>query len=184
MILTINLDPVESIPKLYDAIDSITRMVMDAKDNVDNPEIKAARQAIVDNAMKLLGAPVETQAEKKKLMLADNRVFDLGVDDLAALDAFILELKDDLDIPGYEEDLLRAMVMEADEASDALLEYGTIEPEQAAAITETREKYAAREEAAAAQAEEVAPAQSGTASSAEPAKRFILCPKCGERIWL
>lgn len=67
MILTINLDPVASIPKLYDAIDSITRMVMDAKDNVDNPEIKAARQAIVDNAMKLLGAPVETQAEKKKL---------------------------------------------------------------------------------------------------------------------
>lgn len=67
MILTINLDPVESIPKLYDAIDSITRMVMDAKDNVDNPEIKAARQAIVDNAMKLLGAPVEPQAEKKKL---------------------------------------------------------------------------------------------------------------------
>ena len=61
-----------------------------------------------------------TEAEKKKLMLADNRVFDLGVDDLAALDAFILELKDDLDIPGYEEDLLRAMVMEADEASDAL----------------------------------------------------------------
>lgn len=67
MILTINLDPVESIPKLYDAIDSITRMVMDAKDNVDNPEIKAARQAIVDNAMKLLGAPVEAKAEKKKL---------------------------------------------------------------------------------------------------------------------
>lgn len=33
------------------------------------------------------------------------------------------------------------MVMEADEASDTLLEYGTIEPEQAAAITETREKY-------------------------------------------
>ena len=28
-----------------------------------------------------------TEAEKKKLMLADNRVFDLGVDDLAALDA-------------------------------------------------------------------------------------------------
>ena len=125
-----------------------------------------------------------TDAEKKKLMLADNRVFDLGVDDLAALDAFILDLKDDLDIPGYEEDLLRAMVMEADEASDTLLEYGTIEPEQAAAITETREKYAAREEAAAAQAEEIAPAQSGTASSTEPAKRFILCPKCGERIWL
>lgn len=108
----------------------------------------------------------------------------MGVDDLAALDAFILDLKDDLDIPGYEEDLLRAMVMEADEASEALLEYGTIEPEQVAAIAENREKYAAREDAAAARAEEVAPAQSGAASPSEPAKRFILCPKCGERIWL
>lgn len=50
-----------------------------------------------------------TEAQKKKLMLADNRVFDLGVDDLAALDEFVQDLKYDLDIPGYEEDLLRAM---------------------------------------------------------------------------
>ena len=34
MILTINLDPVEALPKLYDAVDGITRMIMDAKDNV------------------------------------------------------------------------------------------------------------------------------------------------------
>lgn len=125
-----------------------------------------------------------TEAQKKKLMLADNRVFDLGVDDLAALDAFVLELKDDLDIPGFEEDLLRAMVMEADEASDALMEYGTIEPEQAAAITETRERYAARDEAAAQSAEEVTPVSAGAPAADEPARRFVLCPKCGERIWL
>ena len=56
MILTINLDPVEALPKLYDAVDGITRMIMDAKDNVDNPETKAARETIVANAMKLLGA--------------------------------------------------------------------------------------------------------------------------------
>ena len=125
-----------------------------------------------------------TEAEKKKLMLADNRVFDLGVDDLAALDALVLELKDDLDIPGFEEDLLRAMVMEADEASDALMEYGTIESEQAAAITETRERYAARDEAAAQSAEEVTPVSTGVPTADEPARRFVLCPKCGERIWL
>lgn len=125
-----------------------------------------------------------TEAQKKKLMLADNRVFDLGVDDLAALDAFVLELKDDLDIPGFEEDLLRAMVMEADEASEALMEYGTIEPEQAAAITETRERYVARDEAAAQNAEEVTPASTGAPAAGEPARRFVLCPACGERIWL
>ncbi len=66
MLLTINLDPVAALPKLYDAIDSITRMVMDAKDNVDNPETKAARQTIVDNAMKLLGASSAPAAEGEK----------------------------------------------------------------------------------------------------------------------
>ena len=68
MILTINLDPVEALPKLYDAVDGITRMVMDAKDNVNNPETKAARETIVTNALKMLGAePQNSEGSKKKL---------------------------------------------------------------------------------------------------------------------
>lgn len=126
-----------------------------------------------------------TEAQKKKLMLADNRVFDLGVDDLSALDAFVLELKDDLDIPGFEEDLLKAMVMEADEAAEALSEYGMIEQERVDTINETREKYEAQETAAAQKAEEVQPVQtSAPAAPSEPTRKYILCPKCGERIWL
>lgn len=126
-----------------------------------------------------------TEAQKKKLMLADNRVFDLGVDDLAALDALVLELKDDLDIPGFEEDLLRAMVMEADEASAALSKYGTIDPERAEEIRETGQRYEAREAAAAARAEDGTPPTAGEQpQQAEQGGRFVLCPKCGERIWL
>lgn len=124
-----------------------------------------------------------TETQKKKLMLADNRVFDLGVDDLAALDAFVLELKDDLDIPGFEEDLLRAMVMEADEAGDALREYGTISPDKTKEIEATRERYEAQDEAAAQNAKEVTPAGVGMNAPGET-RRFVLCPKCGERIWL
>ena len=123
-----------------------------------------------------------TEAQKKKLMLADNRVFNLGVDDMEALDAFVQELKDDLDIPGFEEDLLQAMVMEAEEATQALLEYGTIEPKQAEVIQQTHEKYQVQEEAAAEQAEEVALAR--PPQQEETPGRFVLCPKCGERIWL
>ena len=82
-----------------------------------------------------------TEAQKKKLMLADNRIFDLGVDDLSVFEAFVQDLKDDLDIPGYEEDLLRAMVMDAEEASQALCEYGIIEQEQADTIIETHQRY-------------------------------------------
>ena len=126
-----------------------------------------------------------TEAQKKKLMLADNRVFDLGVDDLSALDAFVQELKDDLDIPGYEEDLLRAMVMEAEEAAAALGEYGTIDEDRAEAIRDARVRTEAREEAAAKASEEYIPPEANAPSQeGEPARRFILCPKCGERIWL
>lgn len=123
-----------------------------------------------------------TESQKKKLMLADNRVFNLGVDDMDALDAFVQELKDDLDIPGFEEDLLQAMVMEAEEATQALLEYGAIEPGQAQAIRQAREKAQAQEQAAAEQAEEATPAQQPRQEEAPG--RFLLCPKCGERIWL
>lgn len=126
-----------------------------------------------------------TESQKKKLMLADNRVFDLGVDDMAALDALVLELKDDLDIPGFEEDLLRAMVMEADEASAALSEYGTIDQERAEEIRETGERYEARQAAAAARSEDCTPQATGEQpQQAEQGGRFVLCPKCGERIWL
>lgn len=127
-----------------------------------------------------------TEAQKKKLMLADNRVFDLGVDDLAALDEFVMELKDDLDIPGYDEDLLRAMVMEADEAGEALREYGTIDRDKVEEIRETGERYEAREEASAQKAEQYIPQEGpgGAPVQAEQTQRFVLCPKCGERIWL
>lgn len=126
-----------------------------------------------------------TEAQKKKLMLADNRVFDLGVDDLAALDAFVLELKDDLDIPGFEEDLLRAMVMEADEAAATLSEYGTIDEDRVEEIRDAKERVEAQEEAAAQKAVEyIPPKPEEREHQPEPTRRFILCPKCGERIWL
>ena len=128
-----------------------------------------------------------TETQKKKLMLADNRVFNLGVDDMEALDAFVQELKGDLDIPGFDEDLLQAMVMEADEAAQALMEYGAIEPEQTEAIRQTHEKYKAQE-AAAERAEEVPTAQpeqaAGVSGQNESTDSFVVCPKCGERIWL
>lgn len=126
-----------------------------------------------------------TEAQKKKLMLADNRVFDLGVDDLDVLDAFVLELKDDLDIPGFDEDLLKAMVMESDEASETLAEYGTVDTEKVEEILGNHEKQEARVEAAVQKAEEYMPeAQAPAHGAEEQSRRFVICPKCGERVWL
>lgn len=140
-----------------------------------------------------------TENEKKKLMLADNRIFDLGVDDMAAFDAFILELKDDLDIPGFDEDMLKSLVMDSDEADELISDYGIIPEERIQEIKTTEEKYEARDEEAAKKAiehipvkppiqipEEVREAAGYEAPfQAEEVKhRYILCPECGERIWL
>lgn len=134
-----------------------------------------------------------TEVEKKKLMLADNRIFNLGVDDMAAFDEFILELKDDLDIPGFDEGMLRSLVMDVDDVDDLISGYGLITEEKAEEMIETRERYEAREEKAAESAIEYTPAPAPTTNSVTGEKqseaeevehRFILCPKCGERIWL
>ena len=50
-----------------------------------------------------------TDKEKKKLMLADNKIFELGYDDTDAFDAILKELEGDVDIPGWDEDLLKML---------------------------------------------------------------------------
>lgn len=132
-----------------------------------------------------------TEQQKKKLMLADNRIFDLGVDDMAAFDAFILELKEDLDVPGFDEDMLKSLVMDTKEADDLLSDYGLIPKERAEEMRDTRAKYEARDEEAARSAIEHTPEEVREAAgyaapfkAEEAERRYILCPKCGERIWL
>lgn len=135
------------------------------------------------------------EKQKKKLMLADNRIFDLGVDDMAAFDEFIHDLKDDLDVPGFDEDMLKSFVMDTKEAEDLISDYGLIPEEKAEKMRQTAEKYEERDAAASRTAVEYVPNQimdevreeTGYAApfKAEQAeRRFILCPKCGERIWL
>lgn len=125
--------------------------------------------------------------QKKKLMLADNRIFNLGVDDMAAFDAFVLELKDDLDIPGFDEDMLKTLVMDTDEADALISGYGVIPEDRAEEIRDAREQYEAQEEAAVKEAVEVVRDKTDYSApyQAEQAERkFLVCPKCGERIWL
>lgn len=126
-----------------------------------------------------------SDSQKKKLMLSDNRIFDLGVDDMATFDSFILDLQNDLDVPGYDEDMLRSLVMDAAEAVDLLTNYGVASPEKIDEIRETEERYKAREDAAAQNAELRAITGVEEAYKAEATEhKYILCPKCNEKIWL
>lgn len=139
-----------------------------------------------------------TEQQKKKLMMADNRIFDLGVDDMAAFDSFILDLKDDLDIPGFDEDMLKSFVMDSKQADELLSGYGIVPEDRAEEIRETGARYEQRDAAAAENAIEYTPAPPPAVSdevreaagyaapfkAEETEQRFILCPQCGTRIWL
>lgn len=135
-----------------------------------------------------------TEAQKKKLMIADNKIFSLGIENLDTLNEFLEELEGDLDIPGFDEDILRQMVADADEITEKISEYGTLDEEEVCKIKEANEK---REQAEAtdngADQETDLPLQAPERQSGgdagvgqDPAEtgRFVICPKCGERIWL
>lgn len=127
-----------------------------------------------------------TEAEKKKMMMADNKVFDLGVDDINTFDAFLAELKDDLDIPGYDEEILRSMVSDVEEVTATMQEYGTLDTAEVQEIRAAQEKKA---QAMAAPAPQPAAPPPTTAPApqqpaAEPERAFLVCPHCGEKIWL
>lgn len=122
-----------------------------------------------------------SENEKKKLMLADNRIFDLGVDDMAAFDAFIAELGDDLDVPGYDDDLLRSLVADAGEVEEMMSGYGTVDEERREQIRNAGETVRQQEDPAT-EAAPSAPAAEGSAPA--QAGRYVICPKCGEQIWL
>lgn len=130
-----------------------------------------------------------TPNEKKKLMLADNKIYSLGVDDMDVFEEFIRDLGEDIDIPGYDEELLKTITADLEDVDEMLSGYGTISESTKQQIAETAQKYEAQEEVHAQNAEELKPADPAAAQTetghADPLpKRFIQCPKCGEKIWL
>lgn len=130
-----------------------------------------------------------TPNEKKKLMLADNKIYSLGVDDMEVFEEFLRDLGDDLEIPGYDLELLETLTADMGDVDEMLSGYGTVSDSTKQQIAATAERYEAQEEMHAAGAEEIKPqnppAESPSEGPAEPLpKRFIQCPKCGERIWV
>ena len=64
--------------------------------------------------------------QKKKLMLADNRVYELGITDTDVFDELIRELDGDVDVPGWDADLLEMLNASVDDANDMIESYGGI----------------------------------------------------------
>lgn len=129
-----------------------------------------------------------TENQKKKLMIADNKIFSLGIENLDTLNSFLEELNGDLDIPGFDEDILKQMVSEAEDVTERLSEYGTLDEQEIQSIRESGKRTEQQIQKIENQQETAStepPLDQGIRTDREntSTEEFILCPKCGEKIW-
>lgn len=128
-----------------------------------------------------------TANQKKKLMIADNKIFSLGIENLETLNSFLEELHGDLDIPGFDEEILKTMVADGDEVTQKIAEYGML---NTAEIEQIRQTPIKKDEPLAPAV--ASPIHEGDEDEEEPfeasepadVRKFVVCPKCGEKIWL
>ena len=139
-----------------------------------------------------------TEHQKTKMMLADNRVYELGFTDMDMFDELIKGLGDDLDVPGWDEDLLQTIQSSMSEASAMVESYGLYTPEEVNRISEVqRESHEAPVQPSApiealqrpvdgeGNSERVSDSPEEAAATASVAAlqgRFIVCPYCGQQI--
>jgi len=135
-----------------------------------------------------------TENQKKKLMIADNKIFSLGIENLDTLNCFLEELHGDLDIPGFDEEILKQMVSDAEDVTEKIAEYGTLDDEEIRRMKDSAVRKEQKiQQMAPESAEEPVPdpgmpvtirQESPDGEAAAEIRKPIICPECGKKIWL
>lgn len=123
--------------------------------------------------------------QKKKLMIADNKIFNLGIENIETLTDFLNELGNDLDVPGYDEEILKTMVAQAEDVTAKICEYGTLDDEEIQHIKNSSSEDNKNNTEIISDTNDTDKSDSNEQPPVtESDRQFILCPKCGEKIWL
>ena len=162
---------------------------------IGNGLVMAARELGWESIFAIV-RPDLTPAEKKKIVMSDNKIFDMGVDNYKVIESYLSELGKDLDIPGYDEEMLQQMIASAEEVTQGINQFGLMDSNKAQDMNARRE----RAEAEAASLPAQAPVQSGLSPEQSPGQsppheahlaeavvhnsEFIICPHCNQKIWL
>ena len=135
-----------------------------------------------------------TDKQKKKLMIADNQIASLGTDNFTVIEEFIKSLDGDIDVPGYDEDMLKTLIMDDEELEAEVMGYGTFSADQIESVKsnegveqkpveQTYEQTEARKIVNDWQGGVSAPEEPMRTSTAET-QRYVICPHCNEKIYL
>ena len=163
---------------------------------------KEAGETAID-AYRIVGL---TENQKRKLMLADNQTFLLGATNTGIMDEFLTEMQD-WDVPGFDADTLEQLYGAIEDATEELQTYGVVDAETVQSIGRveasrndvsdervfTQDEVQTASYAAPAGAESNDESLPPTIESAngmvnipkdKNARPFIVCPKCGEHIYV
>jgi len=112
-----------------------------------------------------------SDAMKKRLVLADNKTYSLGMDDYEEIEALIREVYAEdnaIDIPGFDNENMKMLVIGATEAAQRMEQYGKIPQEE-------QDKFKAPENS-------TIPVTKTQEDSHH--RKYVLCPDCGQTIYL
>jgi len=123
-----------------------------------------------------------SERDKKRLMVADNKIYELGLMDNGKLLEVLKDIKkeDVFDIPGFDEEILKGFFAEIEEAGDTIRTYGNISDEEVKDFNTRTESTEGRD-----WNHEYEVAISNEDIELDDKKRpYIIYPKCKEKIWL
>lgn len=117
-----------------------------------------------------------SDAKKKKAMLADNKIFSMGKDNTDILSEIIKELgEDDLNIPGFENDFLENLRnFEDDTPLDSMYMDFCMDKNGGLSPVDDYSDNGA----------EIDVPEMPELSKPQKPRKFVVCPKCGEKIFI
>lgn len=125
-----------------------------------------------------------SEADKKKLMIADNRIYTLGFDDFENINSIIEEIGD-FDIPGFDTETLEAMFGDIDEEIESFGVLDDTEKREAQEASRQQE-YSRTENLQDGERSEITDNrtedENGAAEDSTTDGGELVCPNCGHMI--
>lgn len=197
---------IEELKRSYNKFGQIRPVVTDKDGEIiaGNGLVQALTELGVEK-VEVLRMKNLSDNDKKKLMIADNKIYSLGHDDNDALYAMLESLEGDYDVPGFEDDTLKELLADLDDVDDNVMDYGTIDDveretfERASSNlekrtekarvereeeTEEEEEQRVNRDSAYREVEENSPEPENDENNKGDVRKSVRCPHCGEIVWL
>jgi ParB-like chromosome segregation protein Spo0J len=120
------------------------------------------------DAIQLVGL---SEFSKKRLTLADNKIAALGSDDYSVIEELIYDLRDELDIPGFDDEILKSLVAPPKQLEEIGKSYGTVNESFREQVKAQSEKINA----------EIKSMNNDTNNEAKD--QYTVCESCGQKVW-